>query len=139
MNEEKRVKLLSWGIALLVHILALMATASAGLFLMVREPAEPAVVDVAVLPAGSAQQEDRGRGGESSPSQPVPSGGAAGMTMPTMTDVPSIQENYTRNPEVQENWRREHQTSETRRAGPDGGAGSSHPRPDGGYGSGAAG
>ena len=36
MNEEKRAGILSWGISLLVHALALVAAASAGLFLFVR-------------------------------------------------------------------------------------------------------
>ena len=43
MNEEKRARILSWGISLLVHALVLAAAASAGLFLLVQSPAEPDV------------------------------------------------------------------------------------------------
>ena len=63
MNEEKRARILSWGISLLVHALALVAAASAGLFLLVQPPAEPDVVDVALLPGSAPQPGESGPAG----------------------------------------------------------------------------
>ena len=110
MNEEKRARILSWGISLLVHALVLAAAASAGLFLLVQSPAEPDIVDVALLP-GSGQQpgESGSTGGEQT--APVPAGGAAGMVMPDLADVPEIRETYTRDSEKQKAYRQAHHVS----------------------------
>ena len=110
MNEGKRAGILSWGISLLVHALALVAAASAGLFLLVQPPAEPDVVDVALLPGSGQQQGESGpAGGEQT--APTSAGGAAGMVMPDLADVPEIRETYTRDSEKQKAYRQAHHVS----------------------------
>ena len=110
MNEEKRAGILSWGISLLVHALALVAAASVGLFLLVQPPAEPDVVDVALLPGSAPQPGESGpAGGEQI--APTSAGGAAGMAMPDLSDVPEIRETYTRDSEKQKAYRQAHHVS----------------------------
>jgi protein TonB len=110
MNEGKRAGILSWGISLLVHALALVAAASAGLFLLVQPPSEPNIVDVALLPGSGQQQGESGpAGGEQT--APTSAGGAAGMAMPDLSDVPEIRETYTRDSEKQKAYRQAHHVS----------------------------
>ena len=110
MNEGKRAGILSWGISLLVHALALVAAASVGMFLLVQPPAEPDVVDVALLPGSAPQPGESGpAGGEQI--APTSAGGAAGMAMPDLSDVPEIRETYTRDSEKQKAYRQAHHVS----------------------------
>ena len=107
MNVEKRERVMSWGISLLVHVLALAAASSAGLFLLGQRPVEPAVVDVALLPE-SGQQMEAGRPADGEQAAPAASSGAGGMVMPAATDVPEIRETYTRDSEKQSAYRQAH-------------------------------
>ena len=110
MNEEKRARIMSWGISLLVHALALVAAASAGLFLLVQQPPAPDIVDVALLP-GSGQQPGESGPAAAEQTAPAPDSGAAGMVMPDLADVPEIRETYTRDNEKQKAYRQAHHVS----------------------------